>query len=486
MINRLEEINQVRRTEIELFCSRKKTSRSSGSPHYYSDYSLPNLKEQIVAALSARWGQGRLEIQLESIDRERFGGDFSLKIPQLLAEGGPKTFIREHLPWIVEVLSCREFEEVIRKLETKGMYINLTISDGWFMKGVHGIIDRKGEYGTSDTLANRRIVVDYSSPNVAKVLHAGHIRSTIIGHVLCNLYGACGAQVFRINHINDFGGFGFMLEGFRRFKQYFPRDHTGNQILLEIYAIRRTLERIVEKQSLLSELEPADRLLLARYFPEVVNDEQLASAFEDFLTRSGQRFEALESGDSDEVELWKRMVEWSLADFDSFYKALNIRFDLVMGESFYHQAGNEIVEECLQRGTAIVFTDDVAGRELAELHNEFKNCHITASEHDVNAKSIRKDIGAVVVPLGKNDRYVIRRADGRSIYSTRDLGAIKLRQEFFEPTHIVYVVGQEQKAHFDRLFRTAYRVGLADPTVLRFSHVYFGFYVDATHGLRAL
>jgi arginyl-tRNA synthetase len=77
---------------------------------------------------------------------------------------------------------------------------------------------------------------------------------------------------------------------------------------------------------------------------------------------------------------------------------------------------------------------------------------------------------------------VVRRADGRSIYATCDLGAIKLRGDIFRPIDVIYVVGQEQQVHFDRLFRAAYAVGAASPEKTRFQHLYFGFYVDAASG----
>jgi arginyl-tRNA synthetase len=105
---------------------------------------------------------------------------------------------------------------------------------------------------------------------------------------------------------------------------------------------------------------------------------------------------------------------------------------------------------------------------------------LTPAERDSLARLAIKDIGAVVIPLDRDERLVVRRADGRSIYATRDLGAIKLRRELFSPTDLIYVVGQEQQVHFDRLFRAAYAIGLADD--LRFQHLHFGFYVDAASG----
>lgn len=481
-MNELAEINQHRRREIEAFRDRHVAAHEDTFVPKLDDYPLPKMKRRVADALSERWGQGRLIPQFELIERDRYGGDIALKFPQLLRDGGPKGFIQKHLPWIVEVLSGPELADVIARIETKGMYINLTLSDRWLLDSAQAVADLGDAFGRNDSHSERTFVVDYSSPNVAKVLHAGHIRSTIIGHVLSNLYEACGALVYRINHINDFGGFGFTLEGYRRFEEQFPKQLSANERLLEIYRIRRTAERIVENATSFDALPADERDLLARYFPDIGSTAELTERYREFVATSDARFAALEAGEAQEVELWQRMVAWSLADFEQFYNALNIHFDLIIGESFYAEAGQALVDACLAAGTAVIYTQALADGELGALESKQADGGITQAERDSLARLIRKDIGAIVVPLDNGERYVVRRADGRSIYATRDLGAIKLRCEIFDPTDIIYVVGQEQQVHFDRLFRAAYEVGLASPERLRFQHLYFGFYVNAKTG----
>ena len=173
------------------------------------------------------------------------------------------------------------------------------------------------------------------------------------------------------------------------------------------------------------------------------------------------------------------MVRWSLSEFDRFYDALNIHFDLVIGESFYFQAGDALVDRLLASEKALVYTEAAANTDLARLDARLAAGTITATERESLAGLITKDVGAVVIRLDRDERYVVRRADGRSIYATRDLGAIELRREIFDATDLVYVVGQEQRVHFDRLFRAAYAVGLVSPGEVRFNHLYFGFYVHA-------
>lgn len=446
------------------------------------DYPLPLLKRRIADALSEHWGKGRLEPQLELIDRETFGGDLALKLPQLLADGGPKEFIKTHVPWITGILKSETFADAIAEVRTKGMYINLTLSDQWMLTSAQAIVDMGDRFGFSDLQYDRTFLVDYSSPNVAKVLHAGHIRSTIIGHVLSNLYEACGALVYRVNHINDFGGFGFTLEGYRRFRNLFPAGMSNSERLLEVYRIRRTLERLAEENTPFETMDESDRALLQNYLPEVKDRESLKAAFDEFTAASDARFAALERGEAEEVELWAQMVAWSLDDFQQFYQSLDIRIDLVLGESFYFEAGDRLVDECLQTGTAIQYTEAEAEAESREVDAMLASGEITEAERNKLVEAVRKDIGAVVIPLGKGERYVVRRADGLSIYATRDLGAIRLRRDLFNPTDMIYVVGQEQRIHFSRLFRAAYKIGIASPEELRFQHIYFGFYVDASTG----
>jgi arginyl-tRNA synthetase len=481
-MNELAKRNADRRRQLEAFRDELRADHRTRSEPRFEEYPLPLLKKQISDSLSERWGHGRLDVQLDRIDRETFGGDLALKLPQLLQDGGPKTFIQKHLPWIVEILRGEAFSGHIAAIQTKGMYINLTLTNSWLLRSAQNVAELGTRFGSSDLEEDQTILVDYSSPNVAKVLHAGHIRSTLIGHVLGNLHEACGALVYRVNHINDFGGFGFTLEGYCRFKDRFPKDIRESERLIEVYKIRRTLERFVEGETAFESMDDSDRELLARYLPEVKNLETLRAAYDDFLAASDARFAALEKGRREEVELWALMVEWSLADFEQFYDSLGIQIDLVLGESFYFEAGDELIDECLRSGKAVQYTEAEAQADIAVLDAMFARQEITEAELRKQTELIRKDIGAVVIPLGDGERMVVRRADGLSIYATRDLGAIRLRRQLFDPTGFTYVVGQEQRTHFARLFKAAYVIGLAAPDEVRFQHIYFGFYVDARTG----
>ena len=427
-------------------------------------------------------GVADVKIQLDFIRRAKFNGDISLKIPQLLKHGGPKRFIDVFQPRIYSALTTCKMADLIKNVELQGMYINITLTDIWLLRSAEAIVKNKDEYLKNSSMLNESIIVEYSSPNVAKNLHAGHIRSTIIGTVLSNIFEACGATVFRVSHINDFGGFGFLLEGYRRFYPLMPKELTEAQRLVTVYNIRRSLERIVDSKASRDGWSVYDLALMDIYFPNLADFQAAKAALVDFTAASDIRFAKLEAGDNEEVTLWKNMVSWSLAEFNEFYLQLNINIDFVIGESFYLQEGLNIIRSSLNAGTVEVFSLSHANQKKSEIDYLVRIGDISQIEGDFQKYSIDKDINSTVAHLPSGERLVLLRSDGRSIYSTRDIGAIALRNDIFCPSKVVYVVGQEQRSHFERLFDAAQMLGLVKSGYPELKHLYFGFYVDAKTG----
>lgn len=445
-------------------------------------YAWSQLEERLNAAVREATGIEEAAVQLDLIARDKFGGDVALKVPSLLKQGGPKRFMVEFQPALAERLQSEELADAIAAIELKGMYVNITLTDEWLLRSAESVVALDERFALNDTMAGTAALIDYSSPNVAKVLHAGHIRSTITGHVLANLYDACGATVFRVNHINDFGGFGFILEGYRRFHARMPESLSENDRLLAIYDIRRTLERVVETGREQDGWDEAERDILRRYFPEVSDLATARAAFAEFTAASDARFEKLEQGDADEVALWQQLVAASLEAFEEFYRLLNIRIDFVIGESFYYQDGLDVVARALEEGKAEVFSQAQAEAEIALVEAQCAAEGISAGEAEMRVQAIRKDVGATIVRLPSGERLVLLRTDGRSIYATRDIGAIARRNSLFAPHRAQYVVGQEQRSHFERLFAAAEVLGLVRDGVPKLEHLYFGFYVDQETG----
>ncbi len=464
-------------TRDELVARRDGRSDAVGPPDPLGDFT-----EKVRTLLPATSGVAVGEVLVDLVERDRFGADLALKFPSLLKDGGPRRFATDHAPAIRAALEGSEFAEEIATVDSVGMYINIRLRDEWLLAAARSVTGAGPSYGRSYPLVAERYVVDYSSPNVAKSLHAGHIRSTIIGAVLSNVLEEAGGLVFRVNHINDYGGFGFLLEGHRRFEHSFPTGSDINERSLEIYRLRRILERAIADGASVADLPGPDADLVRLLLPGVKTSEDLAAAMDEFETAADRRFAALESGDPDEMDLWRQIVAASLEDFATFYRSLDISFDFVIGESFYAQLGLKLVDEWLRSGAAVQYGESEAAADLRHLQDSLAAGDIGPSEFESLAQAIRKDIGAVVVRLSPSERYVIRRGDGRSIYATRDLAAVALRQQLFEPTSCIYVVGQEQKTHFERLFAASYQLGLVDRSRTSFDHIYFGFYVDAhTH-----
>ena len=362
------------------------------------------------------------DVEAEYIDREQFGADVALKSPTRLKELGSKEYISSDAPALASFVrgSHLVHEEKVVTVEQKGLYVNAQLSDSYLYSTLRRVLELGSRFGMSDVYRDAVAVVDYSSPNAAKHLHPGHIRSTIIGHVLSTIYEAAGYTVYRINHINDWGGFGFLIEGYDRWKNELDGHGESNDLLYAIYLRYRDLEKHSEES------------------------DEAKLAWDEFASVARERFNRLEAGAEKEVMLWRKMVGWSMEEFNAFYSALRITHDMTVGESFYAARGDELVNEVVEAGGVETLAD-----------------------------------GAVVVPLGEEEQLVIRRADESSIYATRDLAAIEHRVKTFSPALLSYVVGEEQTDHFSKLFRAARRLNIA-PSDVTLTHLPFGLYIDAT------
>ena len=477
-VNRLRQLNEAREREIAERRDQLRAHHLAEVSVDSSAYALASLRTLVTGLLREASGRGDIAAHFETIDRGRFGGDLAIRVTELLQQKGAKDYIKHDVPWIARVMADARLSHAVERVDARGIYVNVRLRDRYLVETLGPIVSLGEAFGFGDAEKDRVVVIDYSSPNVAKQLHAGHIRSTIIGHVIGNLHRASGARVVGVNHINDFGGFGFMLEGYRRWKDAFPPEMSRNDRLLELYTIRRTLERAVAHTGAFSTIPASDRATIEERLPGVSSSEELRARYAEFVTASDLAFERLERGEALEVELWQQMVEWSLGAFQEFYDTLGIHIPFTIGESFYFEAGTEVVERALASGKAVVFTARLADAAKQDVVQQLERGDITDAQRAEAIAQIDKDTGAVVVPLPNAERLVVLRSDGRSIYATRDLGAIAVRHRLFAPSDILYVTGQEQRVHFDRVFQAA-RVLELVPDEVRLKHVYFGFYVDA-------
>jgi arginyl-tRNA synthetase len=251
------------------------------------------------------------------------------------------------------------------------------------------------------SLQPRTFVVDFSSPNVAKPMHVGHIRSTIIGDCLARTLKRLGHNVLRDNHIGDWGTqFGMLLVGWKKF--------------LNLDAL---------KADPISEMERLYKLVHAA----CDSDEKV---------REEARLELvkLQNGDEENLKIWKEMIVLSQVQFEEIYARLGVKFDFWYGESFYNDRLKPLVDELVAKkiareseGAIGIFSDgSVPPKEDVFLVNRDKNW----------------------VP----DPALIRKSDGGFNYTTTDLATIDFRLSKWSPDEIIYVVDDRQSAHFKKLF----------------------------------
>ena len=438
----------------------------------FSSYSLPAISDLLRVVLNER------EVELTVIARKKFGDDLCLKLPRLLKEQGSAAYMQTTIPQITAAIAADErTREHFAGVSVKGIYINLRLASERIASFLTEITAAGPRYGESDLWRSHGIVVDYSSPNLAKNLHAGHIRSTIMGHILSNLYEAVGAYVYRTNHVNDLGGVGYLIAGYRRWSNLLSADKSKGQQLAELYIIFRVLQKVFDGGAT-EPLFSATRDQIQACFPEVESAEAFLEAFTKYKEESTAIQELLERGDPDTVATWEVFVSWSLEEFQRFYDILGVSIDFVLGESFYLPGALSLIRDAVSSGAAVVWTKEHAATVESRFSEQLAREEIAQPLFETLVKEAQQDIGATVVPLSDRERVVILRADGVSIYTSRDLEAIRFRAVAFSPRRIVYEVGVEQNEHFSNLFGAARRLHLCNESV-ELVHVAHENYIDA-------
>ena len=268
-------------------------------------------------------------------------------------------------------------------------YVNISFNKSKLGESVlRQAADLRSNYGASREGTDKLVVIEYSSPNVAKPMSVGHLRSTVIGESLKRIYEYSGYPVVSINHLGDFGTqFGKLL-----------------------YAYRVWRDEAAFKKDPIKEM-----LRLYVKFHEAAKDDLALDE------EARKLFLRLESGDPELVKLWLEFCVLSLKDFERIYEKLGVEIDLTLGESFY---------ETMLEATARALLDK----------------KISTQNPD----------GSIAVNF-ENDilpSFLLKKKDGSSLYALRDIAAAIFRIETFSPAKIIYVVGGEQKLHFQQIFKT--------------------------------
>ncbi len=278
---------------------------------------------------------------------------------------------------------------IIEKIEVLGGYINFYINKKLLAKEVLEELANKEEYGKSEIGKGKNIIVEYSSPNIAKPFHIGHLRTTLIGNSLYRIYKYLGYNTTGINHLGDYGTqFGKMIEAYKMW---------GQEYDLTVDPINKLMDMYVR-----------------------IND--LCKEDENVLERCRENFRLLEAGDKYCTDLWNKFKDVSMIEFDKIYDILNVKFDSYNGEAFYSDKIDEVIQILEEKGVLV----ESEGAKIVDL----------------------TDVG-IKTPC------IVQKANGSSIYATRDLAAIMYRAKTYDFDKCLYVVAYEQNLHFKQIFAVA-------------------------------
>ncbi len=284
-------------------------------------------------------------------------------------------------------------EELAGKIEDEnyravnlGPYLNFFIDRKIMAETILGeILEKKENYGASDEGENRPVIIEYSSANISKELHFGHIRGIMIGSSLYKITNFLGYKGIAINHLGDYGiNFGKIITAF---KHWGDRDH------IEKIGVRGLLELYV-KFNRASEEDPSYMDEARRWF-----------------------YKLEEEKDPEALELWKWFKDVSLKEYNRVYELIGCHFDSFAGEAFYSDLMPGIRRELLDKG--LIIEDD--GAEIIDLSDE------------------------------KLPNVIVTTSQGTSLYITRDIAAAIYRKDHYDFYRNCYIVGSEQKLHFNQL-----------------------------------
>lgn len=282
-----------------------------------------------------------------------------------------------------------------------------------------GIIAADAQVGVPVVASPRRIVVDFSAPNIAKPMHVGHIRSTFIGDSLARIARFIGHQVITDNHVGDWGTqFGMIIHGWKT-----QLDQQALQM--------DPIHELVRVYKAVNAATKADEAVLETCKGELVK---------------------LQQGDAENLGIWKECVRLTLEQLEKVYGTLDIKFDHYLGESFYNDALAPLVEDMLAKGIATISE----GATVV-----FSDGGVKPEEDPFLIKE--KD-------EWKAAPCIIRKSDGGFLYATTDLATIDYRVREWQADEIWYVVGAPQQLHFRQVFAAAKRRGVSTSM----THIAFG------------
>ncbi|MBE6604278.1 MAG: arginine--tRNA ligase [Ruminococcaceae bacterium] len=291
--------------------------------------------------------------------------------------------------------------EVIERAEAVNGYLNITVARSYLVDNVlSGILAAGEHYGAGNEGQGKTVVLDYSSPNVAKPFHIGHLGTTVIGHSLKKLHEFAGYKCVGINYLGDWGTqFGKLIVAYKKW---------GSREMIEEGGIDKLVELYVMINNAISG-----------------NEEKGIQADPALGDAARAEFRKLEEGDEENLALWRWFIDISLAEYEKTYKQLGITFDSYKGESFYTDKMPAEVQKLRDKG--LLKIDD--GASIVDLQ-----------------------------PYGMPPCLILKR-DGSTLYPTRDIAAAVYRKNEYKFDKAIYVTSAGQSLHFAQWFKVVELMG---------------------------
>lgn len=310
---------------------------------------------------------------------------------------------------------------------------------------IPSIVKRKKEFGLNPYVGlkdvkdpskgKKRIIIEFSSPNIAKPFHAGHLRSTIIGGFLANLYEALGWDVIRVNYLGDWGKqYGLLALGYERF---------GSEEALLVDPINHLFQVYVKISKELAD----EKDKIATLEKEGKSEDALELKNEGLDEQARRYFKAMVDGDSKAVALWSRFRELSIKRYKETYARLNIHFDDYSGES---QVSEERMASAAKKMADMGVSEESEGAVIVDFSK-----HIPGKP----GKSL--------------ERPVVKKKDGTALYLTRDISEMVQREEKYHFDEMIYVVASQQDLHLKQLFKIIELMGYKE-LAAKVKHINFG------------
>ena len=319
-----------------------------------------------IAEIIAKNLDGLTEDEIKSmieIPQDQSMGDYAFPCFRLA-----KTMRKAPNLIAAELAEKLQGQQLFSEVSPVNAYVNMFVSREEMMKStVSEVLEEKENFGRSDIGGNKKVIVEFSSPNIAKPFHIGHIRSTVIGNSLSKIYDALGYDVFKINHLGDYGTqFGKMICAYRRWGNREDVINSPIKTLLGYYT---------------------------KFHVEVEEHPELEDEARAIFTK-------LEQGSKEEVELWQWFREESLKEFQRVYDMLGIEFDSYNGESFYSDKMPRFEKELLDKG----LLKESNGAQVVDLE-EYKLGTALIKKSDGSSLYITRDIAAAVYRKENYDFY---------------------------------------------------------------------------------